>query len=219
MNENCFENNKIDNNFANKQKLRMIMEGFIVMATFLGVYMFYKMYKNDQEASVKMNMSVDVPVDVGANADMDKIVHETRDLVLETLREMGCEYEEGTEDENDIRIFFTYQGERFMIEADNECYFINIYDLWWHHMSTYCDVEEFSAMQKTINQINAKASCTVLYTINQEAEEIGVHSKKNMLFVRQIPGLKDYLVSVLNDFYNIRRDVLIEIEKCKVVEE
>ena len=39
------------------------MEGFIVMATFLGVYMFYKMYKNDQEASVKMNTSVDVPVD------------------------------------------------------------------------------------------------------------------------------------------------------------
>ena len=40
-----------------------------------------------------------------------------------------------------------------------------------------------------------------------------------MLFVRQIPGLKDYLVSVLNDFYNIRRDVLIEIEKCKVTAE
>ena len=145
--------------------------------------------------------------------------HETRDLVLETLREMGCEYEEGTEGENDIRIFFTYQGERFMIEADNECYFINIYDLWWHHMSTYCDVEEFSAMQKTINQINAKASCTVLYTINKEAEEIGVHSKKNMLFVRQIPDLKGYLVSTLNDFFKVQRSVMSEIEKCKVTEE
>lgn len=58
-----------------------------------------------------------------------------------------------------------------------------------------------------------------MYKNDQEAEEIGVHSKKNMLFVRQIPGLKDYLVSVLNDFYNIRRDVLIEIEKCKVTAE
>lgn len=193
------------------------MEGFIVMATFLGVYMFYKMYKNDQEASVKMNTSVDVPVD--ASADMDTIVHETRDLVLETLREMGCEYEEGTEGENDIRIFFTYQGERFMIEADNECYFINIYDLWWHHMSTYCDVDEFAAMQKTINRINAHANCTVLYTINQEAEEIGVHSKKNMLFVRQIPDLKGYLISTLNDFFKVQRSVMTEIEKCKVTEE
>ena len=193
------------------------MEGFIVMATFLGVYMFYKMYKNDQEASVEMNTSVDVPI--VANADMDTIVHETRDLVLETLREMGCEYEEGTEGENDIRIFFTYQGERFMIEADNECYFINIYDLWWHHMSTYCDVEEFAAMQKTINNINACANCTVLYTINKEAEEIGVHSKKNMLFVRQIPDLKGYLVSTLDDFFKIQRSVMMEIERCKVVEE
>ena len=210
MGRNCLAVELDSPNFAVKLNFVVIMEGFIVMATFLGVYMFYKMYKNDQEASVEMNTSVDVDVPIGANADMDTIVHETRDLVLETLREMGCEYEEGTEGENDIRIFFTYQGERFMIEADNECYFINIYDLWWHHMSTYCDVEEFSAMQKTINQINAKASCTVLYTINQEAEEIGVHSKKNMLFVR---------VSVLNDFYNIRRDVLIEIEKCKVTAE
>ena len=91
--------------------------------------------------------------------------------------------------------------------------------MWWYHISTYCDLDEFAAMQKTINRINAHVNCTVLYTINQEAEEIGVHSKKNMLFVRQIPGLKDYLVSVLNDFYNIRRDVLIEIEKCKVTAE
>ena len=50
-------------NFAVKLNFVVIMEGFIVMATFLGVYMFYKMYKNDQEASVKMNTSVDVPVD------------------------------------------------------------------------------------------------------------------------------------------------------------
>lgn len=144
--------------------------------------------------------------------------HETRDLVLETLREMECEYGEGTE-ENDIRIRFSYQGEQFMIEADNDCFFINIYDLWWYHISTYCDVDEFAAMQKTINRINAHVNCTVLYTINQEAEEIGVHSKKNMLFVRQIPDLKGYLISTLNDFFKVQRSVMTEIEKCKVTEE
>ena len=209
MNENYFGNNKIDNNFANKQNLGMIMEGFIVMAALLGVYMFYKMYKNDQKADVE----------VGTTATSSEgFINETRDLVLETLREMGCEYEYGTE-EDDVRIYFSYQGERFMIEADNECYFINVYDLWWHHMSTYCDIEEFAAMQKTINATNAHANCTVLYTINKEAEEIGVHSKKNMLFVRQIPDLKGYLASTLDDFFKIQRTVLTEIEKCKVVVE
>lgn len=185
------------------------MEGFIVMAALLGVYMFYKMYMNDQVTS----MEVISPADV--STPVNEYAHETRDLVLDTLRELGCEYDEV----EDIKIYFTYQGERFMIEADNECFFINIYDLWWHHLSTYCDVEEFAAMQKTINNINAYANCTVLYTINKEAEEIGVHSKKNMLFVRQIPDLKGYLVSVLNDFFKIQRSVMTEIEKYKVVEE
>ena len=184
----------------------MIMEGFIVMAALLGVYMFYKMYKNDQKADVE----------VGTTATPSEgFINETRDLVLETLREMGCEYEET----DNLKIYFDYQGERFMIEADNDCYFINVYDLWWHHMSTYCDIEEFAAMQKTINATNAHANCTVLYTINKEAEEIGVHSKKNMLFVRQIPDLKGYLASTLDDFFKIQRTIMTEIEKCKVVEE
>ena len=193
-------------NFATKFNFVVIMEGFIVMAALLGVYMFYKMYKNDQKADVE----------VGTTATSSEgFINETRDLVLETLSELGCEYEET----DNLKIYFDYQGERFMIEADNDCYFINVYDLWWHHMSTYCDIEEFAAMQKTINNINAYATCTVLYTINKEAEEIGVHSKKNMLFVRQIPDLKGYLASTLDDFFKIQRTVLTEIEKCKVVEE
>ena len=182
------------------------MEGFIVMAALLGVYMFYKMYKNDQETDVEVGTSV---------TPTEGFINETRDLVFETLRELGCEYEEVEE----LKIYFVFQGERFMIEADNDCYFINVYNLWWHHMSMYCDVEEFAAMQKTINNINAYANCTVLYTINKEAEEIGVHSKKNMLFVRQIPDLKGYLISTPDDFFKIQRTVLTEIEKCKVVEE
>ena len=181
------------------------MEGFIVMAALLGVYMFYKMYKNDQEADVE---------DSTTATSTEGFINETRDLVLETLKELGCEYKEAEE----LKIYFVFQGERFMIEADNDCYYINVYDLWWHHMSMYCDVEEFAAMQKTINNINACANCTVLYTINKEAEEIGVHSKKNMMFVRQIPDLKGYLVSTLDDFFKIQRSVMMEIERCKVVE-
>ena len=74
-------------------------------------------------------------------------------------------------------------------------------------------------MQKRINNINGYTNCTVLYTINKEAGMIGVHSKKNMLFVRQIPNLKGYLVSTLDDFFRVQRLVMTEIEKCKVTEE
>ena len=181
------------------------MEGFIVMAALLGVYLFYMMYKNEREAEMEVGTT---------NTPTGGYIKETRDLVLETLRELGCEYEEAEE----LKIYFDYQGERFMIEANNECLYINVYDLWWHRLSTYCEVEEFAAMQKAINDINSYANCTVLYTIKKEAEMIGVHSRKNMLFVRQIPDLKGYLASTLDDFFKVQRSVMIEIEKSKVTE-
>ena len=171
------------------------------------IYHLWRYYHDDKQEEMTEEHTVE--------ETKDGFINETRDLVLEKLRELGCEYEEADE----LKIYFVYQGERFMIEADNDCYFINVYDLWWHHMSTYCDVEEFAAMQKTINAINANANCTVLYTINKEAEMIGVHSRKNMLFVRQIPDLKGYLVSTLDDFFKVQRSVMTEIERGKVVDE
>ena len=176
---------------------------FLMITALISGYTYYREKKKEEEAE-------EILVDPA-----DRFVHETRDLVLETLSEMGCEYEE----DEDNKIFFTYQGERFMIEASNNYLFINVYDIWWHRMSTYCDVEEFAYMQKAINNINAFVNCTVLYTINKEEEEIGIHSKKNMLFVRQIPDLKAYLKSTLEDFFMVQRMIMTEMEKMKVTEE
>ena len=176
---------------------------FLMITALICGYTYYYKEKKKEEAE-------EMP-----GAPADRFVHETRDLVLETLSEMGCEYEE----DEDNKIFFTYQGERFMIESSNNFLFINVYDLWWHRMSTYCDVEEFAYMQKAINNINAFVNCTVLYTINKEEEEIGLHSKKNMLFVRQIPDLKAYLRSTLEDFFRVQRMIMTEMEKMKVTEE
>ena len=167
------------------------------------IYRYYREKSQDQQA--------DDTVDTEAK---DVFVYETRDLVLETLRKIGCEYVEA----ENMEIYFIYQGHRFMIKSSNECLYINVYDLWWYHLSKYCEVEDFAAMQKTVNRINANANCTVLYTINDEAEEIGVHSKKNMLFIRQIPELKGYLLGVLDDFFKVQREVITEIERSRIQE-
>lgn len=49
-------------------------------------------------------------------------------------------------------------------------------------------------------------------------EEIGIHSKRIILFVKEIPNLDQYLISVLNDFFKVKRFVLTELDKCKVEE-
>lgn len=189
------------------------METTLLFLVALGLYTLFCYYKG-REANVEetKNDVVSEQTDNGVERLGDC---PTRVLVMRTLKNMGAEPEV---DDNE-NILFQYQGEKFMIEADNECVFINVYDLWWFHLSTYCDVEEFARMQKVVNLINRHASCTVLYTINKEAEMIGVHSKKNMLFVKQIPNLEGYLASVLLEFFKVQRTVMTEIEKMKVAEE
>jgi hypothetical protein len=48
----------------------------------------------------------------------------TRDLFLETLTRIGCQYEFGEGDD----ITFGYQGEHFIVRANNNNHFIRIYD-------------------------------------------------------------------------------------------
>ena len=80
-------------------------------------------------------------------------------------------------------------------------------------------MEEFARLQKAINYINAFVTCTVLYIIHKELEQIGVHTKKSVLFIPQIPNIDGYLVSVLNEFFRTQRLFLTELEKYKVNED
>ena len=185
----------------------------LLLLVALGLYTLFCYYKGQEENDEEAKDDV---VFEQTDNDVEELGScPTRVLVMRTLRNMGAKPE--LDEKENFR--FQYQGEHFMIEADNYCLFINVYDLWWYHLSTYCDVEEFARMQKVVNLINSYSSCTVLYTINKEAEMIGVHSKKNMLFIQQIPNLEGYLASVLDVFFKVQRTVITEIERMKVTEE
>jgi len=138
-------------------------------------------------------------------------------LVLTTLRKIGCDPE--TEERNSLNYaYFTYQGEKFTIESNEACFFISIYDTWWHSISIYSDVEDITNLHKTVNLVNQYVNCTLIYTTNKEIEEIGVHSRRTVLFVKEIPEIDKYLICILNDFFKAQRLVLTELEKCKVAE-
>lgn len=139
----------------------------------------------------------------------------TKTLVKDVLMRIGCEPEE--EDENFIQ--FNYQGENFIIQANEERAFIVISDIWWYHLSTYCDVEEFARLRKAINASNRDGAYTVFYTISRDSEEIGVHTKRNELLIPQIPDIEDYMKSILNGFFRVQRFVHTELERLKVAEE
>lgn len=85
----------------------------------------------------------------------------TRDLFMETLTKIGCQYELG-EEQDDDRIYFAYQGEYFFANASNEGLYVHIYDTHWGHVELY-DVDEFSRLKKAINESNLNNSVMTIY--------------------------------------------------------
>ena len=153
--------------------------------------------------------------DEAASGDEKEEAGQTRALLVKTLRKMGCEpvTEEGSE-----KIWFDYQGEHFYVNASNDSLFITVYDAWWYQVEMD-NIEEFARMQKTVNWMNGWASSTVLYTIGHEKALGGVHLKRHMLFVDSIPELEQYLLGTLDDFFQLQRVFVTEMEKQKVKEE
>ena len=139
----------------------------------------------------------------------------TKSLVKGVLKRIGCEVEE--DDGGFIR--FNYQGENFIIQASESSPYIIVSDVWWYSISTYSDVEEFARLQKVINAANRDGLYTVFYTISRDSDEIVVHTKRNDLFIPEIPKIEEYLTSLLDGFFRVQRFVHIELEKYKVAEE
>ena len=196
----------------------------IIWVIFFAVWYFYHVYKasaeekeREEDAYFERLMNSDNEKDKEEDVNVGKCLDERTitGLVLSTLRKIGCEPE--TEEKGGLKYaYFTFQGEKFTIESNDQCYFVTIYDTWWHSISIYSDVDDIANLHRTINMANQHINCTLLYTTNNEIEEIGVHSRRTILFRKEIPELDKYLISVLNDFFKAQRLVLTELDKCKV---
>ena len=136
----------------------------------------------------------------------------TRQLVLNAIERIGSEpkyTEEG-------RIQFEYQGIVFLMEAVNDCMFVNLIWPWCHSFSKF-DIDEFARVRQVINYINARGTATV-FCGETDSDEIAVHIKKHFLFVSQIPNLDEYLRLMLDSFFRTTRTLDVEIEKCRLQE-
>ena len=137
----------------------------------------------------------------------------TKDLVIQTLRELGCESEEN----EDERIQFTYQGISFYIDAVDDCLFINLIWPWCYSFSKF-DVGEFARVRKVVNELNMRGTISVFYSFS-DCDEVAVHLKKNLVFIQEIPELKGYISAMLDNFFATARALNLEIEKLRITEE
>ena len=137
----------------------------------------------------------------------------SRDLFLETLTKIGCQYELDDE-EGSNHIFFDYQGEHFFVNANNDYRYIQIWDTHWGHVEMY-NIDEFTRLKKAINGSNLNNSVTTVYTIDDDGKNVDVHCKSTILFVPQIPEIENYLRLELSEFFRAHQYISYEMAKLR----
>ena len=139
----------------------------------------------------------------------------TRDLFLETLTKIGCQYEIGEGEDGDIN--FGYQGEYFVVRANNSNRYIQIYDTHWGHVELY-NIDEFARLKKAINESNLRNSVTSVYTIDEAGNNVDVHCKSVILFTQEIPDIVDYLRLELSEYFRVHETINMEMAKQRELE-
>ena len=177
----------------------------------MGIIYYIKQFMKEKK---NINERVEAELESSDVKDKEK-VKGTRDLFLETLTKIGCQYEI---DPDENYISFGYQGENFVANATNEGWYVRVWDTFWGHVELY-DIDEFSRLRKAVNQANLNCSTITIYTINEEGKTVDVHCKSTFPFISQMPNLEDYLRNELGDFFNAHRLVGNEMIKLREQEE
>ncbi len=152
------------------------------------------------------------PKDNEVNVKLMEETVSTRQLALNIIENIGSspQYtEEG-------RIQFEYQGVIFLMEATNDCLFVNLIWPWCHSFSKF-DIDEFARVRQVVNEVNLRESVSVVYTIT-DSDDVALHIKKHFLLVPQIPEVEEYLKLILNSFFRVARTLDLEIEKYRMQE-
>ena len=186
--------------------------GILAFVVIYNLYRYYHEDNSDEYCPVATSTPTSTPDNNQViETNMEEIIS-TRQLVLNTIEHIGSEpkyTEEG-------RIQFEYQGVIFLMEAANDCMFVNLIWPWCHSFSKF-DIDEFARVRQVVNEINLRDTLSVIYSIT-DSDDVAVHIKKHFLFISQIPQLEEYLKMILNSFFKTARSLELEIEKCRMQE-
>ena len=199
--------------------------GAIISITITIILMYYFYNKSRQD---KMNEEMDRIVNSPSSivrtgitsesqTNMDEIQNiSTRDLCVNVLRKLNCDVQ--FDEEDSYRMSFTYQGETFQIDTWKDGLMISIWDTWWGSVDLD-DLDDVSRIRKAINTININSSLTLVYSIDQENQRFAIHTKRQCLFIPQIPNIENYLSAMLSGFFEVQRSFKEELDKLRKEDE
>jgi len=194
----------------------------ILCALIVKFFEWWDNRKKEKERQHMITMNQDTAVRQIMNDTFEKSKNDmeeqkgTRDLFLETLTKMGCQY--AVDEEDECRYYFAYQGENFAVDMSNDRMYVQLWDMFWASIELY-DIDKFARLKKVINESNLRFATTTIYTVNEAGSTVDVHCKSVVYFAPSIPDIETYLRTELGDYFHVHQFINTEMAKLKEQEE
>ena len=126
---------------------------------------------------------------------------EIRKVTISTLKKIGCQPEI---DKVTGNMSFKYHGEEFFVVVEAET-IITFYDTWWGTLDL--DDPLLDNLKEAINQTNMNAMPVTLYSISENENKLGVHSRYQLIFTKDTPNKEELFNTILNSFFEVHQEV------------
>ncbi len=130
---------------------------------------------------------------------MEKIEErcQARDLFLETLVRLGGEYLIRSEVSTEYDIKFKYSECKFMANATNDNYDIDIWYPNWYSIDLGDD-ETCDYIKNLVNDLNYVCKSKFFYTTHKDDNLLRLHSSISFQLLPNIPNIEEYVSGKLN---------------------
>lgn len=125
------------------------------------------------------------------------------ELLSTALQELGCTLEK---EESEGHYSTMYQGEYFIMRADDDDWQAMAYDVRWLTVPLD-DIDALADVRRAVNECNTNyLNATLCYTIDEEDQVMAVHTKFDILLIGTIPDYRAYLNSRFEAAFLQRRE-------------
>ena len=140
---------------------------------------------------------------------------ETKERIIQTLKEMNCNPEESEKNGYDV-IIFNFQDQDFIIYVDGSP-IVRIYCNWWTTLDL--NDKDVPILKEAINENNLSHIITTVYTVDKENNQIGVHCKHALNFQEVNGDYEDMLRAYLSFFFSTQRELKERFYRLKSVKQ
>jgi len=135
----------------------------------------------------------------------------TRDLFFETLVRLGGEYLIRSEVSTEYDIKFKYSECKFMANATNESYDVDIWFPNWYSIDLGDD-EACEYVKNLVNDLNYVCKSKFFYTTHKDDNLLRLHSSISFQLLPNIPNIEEYVSGKLNQIISDQQWLIQKME-------